>query len=191
MGKEIHEPTNEPARTVLKCVTYLRHVPARTCQSGGVVVSRATDALLATVAVTGESDAANDEVSSSDLDALAPGANAAELTTWIDALALTLAAGLRVGATGLDRVASRPALRLVDRDDGAADDDIPTGDANGDVLSVDDVAAMLQVGRNAVYESVGRNEIPHRRIGKQIRFSRRGIMRWLDSWSSQGAKEGK
>lgn len=153
-------------------------------------MSRATDALLATVAGTGETDVANDEVSS-DFDALAsPGANATELTTWIDALALTLAAGLRVGATGLDRAAVRPGLRLVDRDDAAAVDDVATH-ADGDVLSVDDVAALLQVGRNAIYESVGRNEIPHRRIGKQIRFSRRAVMRWLDSWSSQGAKEGK
>ena len=55
----------------------------------------------------------------------------------------------------------------------------------------DSVWGDFAYGRNAVYESVGRNEIPHRRIGKQIRFSRRGIMRWLDSWSSQGAKEGK
>jgi len=155
-------------------------------------VSRATDALLATVAANVEGDAANDEVSS-DLDALAsPGANAAELTTWIDALALTLAAGLRVGAAGLDRVATRPPLRLVEeRVDDAAGEEISTKETDADVLTVDDVAAMLQVGRNAVYESVGRNEIPHRRIGKQIRFSRRGIMRWLDSWSSQGAKEGK
>jgi len=37
---------------------------------------------------------------------------------------------------------------------------------------------------------VARNAIPHRRLGKQIRFSRAAIMRWLDPWSSQGAKEG-
>ncbi|MBA3397749.1 MAG: hypothetical protein H0T89_34310 [Deltaproteobacteria bacterium] len=42
-----------------------------------------------------------------------------------------------------------------------------------------------------MYELVGRNEIPNRRLGKQIRFSRAAIMRWLDSWSSQGAKEGQ
>lgn len=155
-------------------------------------MSRATDALLATVAANVEGDAANDELSS-DFDALAaPGANAAELTTWIDALALTLAAGLRVGATGLDRVAARPPLRLVeDVVDDAAGDEISTTEPDADVLTVDDVAALLQVGRNAIYESVGRNEIPHRRIGKQIRFSRRGLMRWLESWSSQDAKEGK
>ena len=57
------------------------------------------------------------------------------------------------------------------------------------VLDVEDVARMLRIGRNTVYDLVGRNEIPHRRLGKQIRFSRAALMRWLDSWSTQGAKE--
>ena len=57
------------------------------------------------------------------------------------------------------------------------------------VLDVEDVARLLRVGRNTIYELVGRNEIPHRRLGKQIRFSRDAIMRWLDPWSSRGAKE--
>jgi excisionase family DNA binding protein len=60
-----------------------------------------------------------------------------------------------------------------------------------DVLTVEEVATLLKIGRNAVYEAVGRNELPHRRIGKQIRFSRHAIMRWFDSWSLRGAKEGK
>lgn len=60
-----------------------------------------------------------------------------------------------------------------------------------DVLDVEGAARLLRMGRNTIYELVGRNEIPHRRLGKQIRFSRAAIMRWLDPWSSQGAKEGQ
>ena len=55
------------------------------------------------------------------------------------------------------------------------------------LAGADVVNLPLSGGRFAV----GRGEIPHRRIGKQIRFSRRGIMRWLRSWSSQDAEEGK
>lgn len=66
-----------------------------------------------------------------------------------------------------------------------ANDEQPTED----VLDVVQVARVLRIGRNTIYELVGRNAIPHRRLGKQIRFSRAAIMRWLDSWSSQGAKE--
>jgi excisionase family DNA binding protein len=60
-----------------------------------------------------------------------------------------------------------------------------------DVLDVGGAMRLLRVGRNTVYELVARNEIPHRRLGKQIRFSRAAIMRWFTSWSSQGAKEGQ
>ncbi len=67
-----------------------------------------------------------------------------------------------------------------------ANDEQPTVDA---VLDVEDVARLLRVGRNTVYELVGRDEIPNRRLGKQIRFSRAAIMRWLDPWSSRGADE--
>jgi excisionase family DNA binding protein len=57
------------------------------------------------------------------------------------------------------------------------------------VLDVDEVAALLRLGRNTIYELVGRNEIPHRRCGKQIRFSRAAIMRWLDSCGRAVAKK--
>jgi len=71
----------------------------------------------------------------------------------------------------------------------------PGEQANGngrddDVLDVEGATRLLRIGRNTIYELVGRNEIPHRRLGKQIRFSRAAIMRWLDPWSSQDAKKG-
>jgi excisionase family DNA binding protein len=61
----------------------------------------------------------------------------------------------------------------------------------GEVLDVAGAAQLLRIGRNTVYELVARNAIPYRRPGKQIRFSRAAIMRWLDRWSLQDAKEGQ
>lgn len=58
-----------------------------------------------------------------------------------------------------------------------------------DVLDVPQVASLLAVGRNTIYGLVARNQIPHRRFGKSIRFSRAAVMSWLSSWSSQDAKE--
>ena len=58
-----------------------------------------------------------------------------------------------------------------------------------DVLTVDEAAEFLRIGRNALYEAVGRNEVPHRRIGKNIRLSRAALVRWLASWSTQVAEE--
>lgn len=59
----------------------------------------------------------------------------------------------------------------------------------GDVLDVPQVASLLAVGRNTIYALVAKNQIPHRRLGKAIRFSRAAVMSWLSSWSSQDAKE--
>jgi len=63
--------------------------------------------------------------------------------------------------------------------------------SDDDVIDVGGVVQMLHVGRNKVYEMVARNEIPHRRFGRRIRFSRTALMRWLDSWSPRIAKEGQ
>jgi len=67
----------------------------------------------------------------------------------------------------------------------------PVAAVTEDVLDVADVTRLLRIGRNMVYKLVARNAIPHRRLGKQIRFSRAAIMRWLDSWSLRIAKEGQ
>lgn len=58
-----------------------------------------------------------------------------------------------------------------------------------DVLDVPQVASLLGVGRNTIYALVAKNQIPHRRLGKAIRFSRAGVMSWLASWSSRIAEE--
>ena len=61
--------------------------------------------------------------------------------------------------------------------------------AQDSVLDVEDVAHLLRVGRNTIYELVARNQIPHRRLMKQIRFSRAAVMAWLGSCGrSQGAQ---
>ncbi len=59
-----------------------------------------------------------------------------------------------------------------------------------DVLTVNQAAAFLRLGRNGVYDACSRNAIPHRRIGRQIRFSRAALVQWLGSWSTQDAREG-
>jgi len=68
---------------------------------------------------------------------------------------------------------------------------VPSGSAPDDVvLDVPHVATLLGVGRNTIYALVARNAIPHRRLGKAIRFSRNAVMSWL-STSWQVAKEGQ
>jgi excisionase family DNA binding protein len=62
-----------------------------------------------------------------------------------------------------------------------------------DVLDVRGAAALLGVGKNTLYEAAGRGQIPHRKVGRQLRFSRAALLAWLGdpgratvgTWSSQ------
>lgn len=38
---------------------------------------------------------------------------------------------------------------------------------------------MLGVGRAGIYAAVRAGDVPHRRIGKRVLFSRRALQRWL------------
>jgi excisionase family DNA binding protein len=60
----------------------------------------------------------------------------------------------------------------------ATDDSSATQD--DDVLTVEQAAKFLRLGRNAVYDAIGRGAIPHRRIGRSIRLSRVALLRWLE-----------
>jgi excisionase family DNA binding protein len=48
-----------------------------------------------------------------------------------------------------------------------------------DTIDVRGAMAVLKMGRNAVYDACARGQIPHRRIGKLLRFSRTGLEAWL------------
>lgn len=52
-----------------------------------------------------------------------------------------------------------------------------------DVLTVEEGARFLRIGRNQLYDAIGRGEVPHRRIGKTIRLSRTVLLRWLEGAS--------
>ena len=62
---------------------------------------------------------------------------------------------------------------------------------NTDVLDVVGAAQTLRVGKDAIYTLVARNEIPHRKVGRVLRFSRAALMRWLDSCAPPDAAKGQ
>ena len=51
--------------------------------------------------------------------------------------------------------------------------------ANQDIMSAEEVAVFLGLARNSVYEAAGRGEIPHRRVGRRLIFSREALLAWL------------
>ena len=50
-----------------------------------------------------------------------------------------------------------------------------------DILSAREVGHLLGLGRNAVYEGAARGEIPSRRVGRRVIFSRTALVLWLKS----------
>lgn len=57
----------------------------------------------------------------------------------------------------------------------------PSAPSDADVLTVSEAARLLRIGRNQLYDAIGRGEIPHRRIGRSIRLSRAVLLRWLEA----------
>jgi excisionase family DNA binding protein len=49
----------------------------------------------------------------------------------------------------------------------------------GDILTADQVGALLGLGRRQVYEAAGRGEIPCRRVGRRLLFYRPALEQWL------------
>ncbi len=58
-----------------------------------------------------------------------------------------------------------------------------------DVLRADEVARLLGVGRQAIYNAARENTIPNRRIGRHLLFSRRAVMAWLQSQGRVAQKD--
>jgi excisionase family DNA binding protein len=56
----------------------------------------------------------------------------------------------------------------------------PADDTQRDVLSAREAAKLLGIGINQVYSAVSRGDIPCRRIGRSLRFSRTALLRWLE-----------
>jgi len=55
-------------------------------------------------------------------------------------------------------------------------------------LKVPEVAEMLRIARNTVYQRVGEGEIPSVRIGRSVRVSRKELERWLEEQRQLSAR---
>jgi excisionase family DNA binding protein len=56
-------------------------------------------------------------------------------------------------------------------------------DQRDEVLTAKDAAKLLGVSLWSVYAAANRHELPHRRLGRRLLFSRRSLMRWLEGAS--------
>jgi excisionase family DNA binding protein len=61
-----------------------------------------------------------------------------------------------------------------------ARDVVSSQDANGDILTTEEICVFLRVDLAAVEERLHAGDIPARRFGVEWRFSKAAILRWLD-----------
>jgi excisionase family DNA binding protein len=61
--------------------------------------------------------------------------------------------------------------------------------ADDEVLNAREAAMLLCISRWSLYAAVNRHELPHRRIGRRLLFSRHALMRWLQGASPRGVGE--
>jgi excisionase family DNA binding protein len=54
------------------------------------------------------------------------------------------------------------------------------------VLTVEEAATILRLAVKSAYEAIGRNEIPHIRIGRRILIPRARLMALIESGGLQG-----
>ena len=59
-----------------------------------------------------------------------------------------------------------------------------------EVLNAEEVAVFLRVDRKTVYDYANRNQIPHRRLGRRLLFSRSALVAWLADAGSRRLGKG-
>ncbi len=60
-------------------------------------------------------------------------------------------------------------------------------DGDEEVLTAREAARLLRVSADLVYEAANRGDIPHRRLGRRMLFSRRALLAWLRAASQMEA----
>ena len=50
---------------------------------------------------------------------------------------------------------------------------------NGDILDVDEAAALLKVSKKTIYNRVKAGTIPHARLGRKLLFTRQKLVQWV------------
>jgi len=61
------------------------------------------------------------------------------------------------------------------------------GAVAGELLTIDEVAALLKVPKSWIYERTRRKKIPHIKLGKYLRFQADVLARWLGAGAGRGA----
>ncbi|OPX90274.1 MAG: Helix-turn-helix domain protein [Pelotomaculum sp. PtaB.Bin104] len=57
-----------------------------------------------------------------------------------------------------------------------------------EILTLQEAADFLRVGRNAMSKMVNNGEIPGKKVGREWRFSRQALLKWLENGQAKNKK---
>ena len=63
------------------------------------------------------------------------------------------------------------------------------GSGEEEVLTAREAARLLKVSEDLVYEAASRGEVPHRRLGRRMLFSRVALVGWLRAEAGRAVAE--
>jgi excisionase family DNA binding protein len=58
-----------------------------------------------------------------------------------------------------------------------------------DLMTIDEVAEFLKLGKPTIYNLVSASKIPNSKVGKRLYFSRKKILKWIESGERKTIKE--
>lgn len=61
----------------------------------------------------------------------------------------------------------------------------PKKQINNKYLTIDELSDLLQIPKSWIYERTRKNQIPHKRIGKYLRFDQSEIENWINRSNSK------
>lgn len=67
---------------------------------------------------------------------------------------------------------------------------VDTASVAREVLSAKEAASFLGIDRDTLYDAAGRGDIPHRRIGRRLLFSRSQLVSWLGTCKAVRGRNG-
>jgi excisionase family DNA binding protein len=67
---------------------------------------------------------------------------------------------------------------------GVIDETTNTAEDRRDAIAADAVATLLGVNRKTVYDAASRGQLPSRRLGRRLLFSRSAVLAWLQCKAS-------
>ena len=64
-----------------------------------------------------------------------------------------------------------------------------TASTTSSILSIDEASTYLQIPKGTIYQLTHRREIPFHKVGRSLKFTKKGLDEWLETTRKKTRKE--